>query len=225
GRGLVEPVDDLRDTNPASNGPLLGLLADTLRNSNYDLKALIRFIATSHVYGLEVEASDRNRLDTRNYSRHYRRRLRAESLLDAISSITGVADRFAASPPKSRAMDLWTLRSPSLFLDTFGRPDLNQDPPCERVADTSVVQALHLLNAPTLQRKLTSKTGRVTELEKSALGPAEICTELYLATYSRFPRPEEVESAMQRFAKTANRRHAIEDLLWALLNTPEFVFR
>ena len=104
--------------------------------------------------------NDRNVADLRNYSRHYRQRLRAEVLLDMVSDITGVPEKFEAMPPGSRAMEVWTARSQSVFLDSFGRPDPNQDPPCERTTDTTVVQALHLMNSPNLYRKVTSDDGR-----------------------------------------------------------------
>ncbi|MBX6311917.1 MAG: DUF1549 domain-containing protein, partial [Isosphaeraceae bacterium] len=123
GRGIVDPVDDLRATNPPSNGPLLDALADDFRRSGFDLKHLIRTILNSHVYGLSSEPSERNIADTRNFSRHYRQRLRAEVLLDAISDITEVPESFEAAPPGTRALAIWTHRTPSLFLDTFGRPD------------------------------------------------------------------------------------------------------
>ena len=164
GRGIVDPVDDLRATNPPSNGPLLDALADDFRRHGYDLKHLIGTILASSVYALSSEPNDRNVADTRNFSRHYRQRLRAEVLLDAISDVTGVPDTFAAAPPGSRASAIWTHRVPSLFLDTFGRPDPNQDPPCERTGDTSVVQALHLMNAPELHKKVTSDAGRAARL-------------------------------------------------------------
>src|SRR5690606_4406934 len=150
GRGLVEPVDDLRSTNPPSNGPLLDALAQHFREQKYDLKKLIKTIMTSHVYSLSSLPNKRNVSDTRNYSRHYRQRLRAEVLLDAVSDITGIPADFSAMPPGSRAMELWTVRSQSIFLDSFGRPDPNQDPPCERTSETTVVQALHLMNSPRL---------------------------------------------------------------------------
>jgi len=160
GRGIVDPVDDLRATNPPSNGPLLDGLAEDFRRHGFDLKHLIRTIMTSSAYGLRSEPNDRNVADTRNFSRHYRQRLRAEVLLDAITDVTGVPDSFDASPPRSRSTEIWTHRVQSLFLDTFGRPDPNQDPPCERTPDSAVVQALHLMNAPGLHRKISSDDGR-----------------------------------------------------------------
>jgi hypothetical protein len=226
GRGLVEPVDDLRSTNPATNEALLGDLARGFREGGYDLKQLVRSIATSYVYGLSSLPNERNIADTSNYSRHYRQRVRAESLLDATVAITGVPEAFDAMPAESRAVQIWTHRINSLFLDTFGRPDRNQDPPCERTTDTSMVQALHLMNDETLSQKVTSDEGRAAALAKSDKSPDEIATELYLAVYSRYPDDEELELARALFQpEGANRRECVEDLMWALMNTPEFAFK
>ncbi len=224
GRGLVDPVDDLRASNPASNGPLLDALADHFRGAGYDLKKLQRLIMTSYVYGLGSLPGDRNVADTRNFSRHYRQRLRAEVLLDAASDITGMAENFAAMPIGARAVELWTVRSQSVFLDSFGRPDPNQDPPCERTSDTSVVQVLHLMNSPKLHAKVTGDGGRAALLAASKKTPAEIVEELYLLVYSRFPTGSEQRIGEDVFSGVPRRR-ATEDLLWALLNSPEFMFK
>lgn len=226
GRGLVEPVDDLRATNPPTNTALLKALGDHFRQQKFDIKQLIRTITTSYVYGLSSEPTERNVSDTRNYSRHYRQRLRAETMFDAACDITQVPENFEATPPGSRSTVIWTTRVDSLFLDSFGRPDPNQDPPCERTSDTTVVQALHLMNSPGLHRKLTAEKGRVTDLAASDKTPAAIVEELYLLVYSRLPSPEEAQVAQAVFAQAnVTRRQAIEDLLWALMNTPEFVFK
>jgi len=226
GRGFVEPVDDLRATNPPTNGPLLDALAADFRKQGYDLKKLIRRIATSHVYGLSSLPGERNVTDTRYYSRHLRRRLRAEALLDSVSAITQVPETYAAMPPDSQARQVWTHRIPSLFLDAFGRPDPNQDPPCERTGETTVVQVLHLMNSENLYRKVTSDKGRVAKLAGSKRTPRQIAQELYLLVYSRYPIEDEQKIAAAVFAKKGtSRRQATEDLLWALLNTPEFVFK
>ncbi len=225
GRGIVDPVDDLRATNPASNPELLNALAEDFRKNGYDLKKLIRTVMLSHAYGISTTPNERNGSDLRNYSRHYRQRLRAEVLLDMVSDITGVPERFDAMPPGSRAMEVWTARSGSVFLDSFGRPDPNQDPPCERTSDTTVVQALHLMNSPSLYSKVTSDSGRCAELAKSSRSPGELVDELYLLAYCRLPTEAERANAVKRFeAKGATRRTACEDLLWAMINTPEFVF-
>lgn len=226
GIGLVEPVDDLRATNPASNGPLLEALGEDFASHGFDLKHLIRTIATSHAYGLSSLPTDGNAVDTRNYSRHYRQRLRGEVLLDSVSQLTGIPEDFEAMPPEALAKSIWTHRVDSLFLDAFGRPDPNQDPPCERTSDTTMVQALHLMNAQNLYGKITSDDSVCAGLAQSELSPAEIVTELYLSTYSRFPREEELQIGVGLYEnEMSNRRTATEDLLWALLNTPEFVFK
>ena len=225
GRGIVDPVDDLRATNPPSNPALLDALARDFRKNKCDLNALIRSICLSHTYGLSTTPNDRNQADLRNYSRHYRQRLRAEVLLDMVSDITGVPEKFDAMPAGSRAIEVWTARSGSVFLDSFGRPDPNQDPPCERTTDTTVVQALHLMNSPNLYKKVTSDDGRCATLAKTTKTNAELVDELYLLAYSRNPTDTERAAAVKRFDKKgATRRSATEDLMWALINTPEFVF-
>lgn len=226
GRGLVEPVDDLRATNPASNTPLLEALAAEFRKQRYDLQQLIRTICTSQLYGLSATPVERNVSDTRNYSRHYRVRVRAEVLLDAVTDITGLGDSFAATPAGSRANEIWTTRIGSVFLDTFGRPNPNQDPPCERTADATVTQTLHLMNAPQLHQKVTADNGRAAKLAAGNKTPDQITDEIYLLVYSRFPTAEEQEIGRHVFAeKDVTRRQAAEDLMWALINTPEFIFR
>jgi hypothetical protein len=225
GRGLTEPVDDLRATNPPSNPALLEALATDFREQRYDLKKLIRRIMTSHVYGLSSEAHERNVSDTRNYSRHYRTRLRAEVLLDAVCDVTGAPESFDGMPEGTRSMEIWTHRVDSLFLDAFGRPDANQDPPYERLPDSTIVQALHLMNAPDLHKKITDDGGRAVKLAASDLSPEAIVEELYLLVYNRLPAADERQAVTAVFAAEPNRRQATEDLMWALLNTPEFIFK
>lgn len=225
GRGLVEPVDDLRITNPSSNEELLSALAEDFANNGFDLKHLLRTIATSYVYALSSLPNEQNVTDTRNYSRHYRQQLRAEVLYDAVRDCLEGEVRFDAMPAGARASQLWTHRIDSLFLDTFGRPDENQDPPCERISDGSVTQSLHLMNSPELFGMASRNEGRAARLAASSLSVDEVIRELYLAAYCRFPQDEELEIGRQHFAVTGDRRQATEDLLWALLNTPEFFFK
>lgn len=226
GRGIVEPVDDLRATNPPTNGPLLEALAKNFQAADFDLKQLIRLIATSHVYGLSSLPTPQNVGDRQNYSRHYRTRLRAEVLSGAVDDITGVRNQFDAMPAESRSNQLWTTRVDSVFLDTFGRPNPNQDPPCERSPDATVTQILHLMNSPALHAKITSDAGNAARLANSDLTPEQIVSEIYLLVYSRFPDEEELKIGVSLFAgEDASRRRATEDLMWALLNTPEFGFQ
>ncbi|MEX0820357.1 MAG: DUF1549 and DUF1553 domain-containing protein [Pirellulaceae bacterium] len=228
GRGLVVPVDDLRATNPPSNGPLLAALANDFRDKQFNLKEVLRTITSSYVYALSSTPTERNVADTQNYSRHYRQRLRAEVMLDAIADITDIPNTFAAMPPGSRAKEIWTHRVSSLFLDTFGRPDPNQDPPCERLEDATVTQALHMMNATELHSRVTSDKSRAAQLAASDKTPEQIVEELYLLVYARFPDSDEREFGNKLFAAAtdqAGRKQATEDLLWALLNTPEFLFK
>lgn len=226
GRGLTDPVDDLRVTNPPSNGPLLKALANEFRAQKFDLKQLIGTIASSYVYGLSSEATPGNTRDTRNYSRHYRVRLRAEVLADAVADITGVRDTYSAMPAGSRANQIWTTRVESVFLDTFGRPDPNLDPPCERTPDPTVTQMLHLMNAPALQAKISADNSLPAKLAASQKSPGEMIEELYLACYARFPTSEERDELARLIESSGDaKRQFLEDTLWALLNTPEFLFK
>ncbi len=224
GRGLVEPMDDMRDTNPATNEPLLEALAQDFVAHRYDVRGLIRTIATARVYGLSSQPNGDNVRDTQNYSRAYRKRLSAEVLLDAVSDATGEPESFAGMPPGTRAVQLWDQRLPSAFLDTFGRPQRKTVCQCERLADTTLGQVLHLMNAPPVNDKISSPTGRAARLAASDLSPDEIVVELYLAAFGRPPRGEESNAAHAAFtAPGATRRSAAEDVLWALLNSAEFV--
>jgi hypothetical protein len=225
-RGLVEPVDDLRATNPASNPPLLQALGEHFRDNGFSITELHRVIAKSHVYQLSSLPGETNVADTRNHSRHYRHRLRAETLLDATAAITGVPVEFQAMPPDSSARQLWTHRGDSVFLDTFGRPDPNQDPPCERIADPTVVQALHLMNSDQLRAAIRHDQGTAARLADSTADASGIASELYRRVFSREPTPEEVALVNELLTQPdANRRQVIEDLMWAMMNSAEFVIQ
>jgi WD40 repeat protein len=225
GRGIVHPVDDFRTSNPPTNGPLLDALAKDFVDHGYDLKHLVRTVMRSRAYQLSSVPNETNVGDTKNFSRHYRRRASAEVLLDAVSDVTGVREPLQGSPPDARAAAAWNYRIDSDFLDAFSRPNPSADPPCERDAGGSVVQALHLMNSNRLMVKLSSDTGRSAALAKSPRTPREIVDELYLAAYARYPSPDEAAVAAAAFAqKDATRQSATEDILWALVNSAEFVF-
>ncbi len=226
GRGLVEPVDDFRATNPATNQPLLEALGRHFRDVGFSLAELIRTITASHVYQLSSLPNERNLADTRNYSRHYRHRLRAEVLLDAVTAVTGVPRRFDAMPPGATAKQIWTHRTPSLFLDTFGRPDANQDPPCERTKDLAVVQTLHLMNSEQIIRDIHDDASTAARLAASDRDAAGVARDLYRRIYARNPTEEETALVAEVLnAPDVSRREAIEDLMWAMINTPEFIFQ
>jgi hypothetical protein len=226
GRGIVDPVDDFRATNPPANAPLLTALGIHFRDSKFSLTELIRTIANSHAYQLSSQPNETNSSDISGYSRHYRHRHRAEVLLDSLSLITGIPQDFPAMPPDSTSKQIWTHRSDSLFLDTFGRPDPNQDPPCERTADSTVVQALHLMNSEKLHSEVISDKSSFRTLADSDKSPEDLATELYRRIYSRNPAPEETQLLRELLtAEGAVRRQVLEDLAWAMLNSAEFVIQ
>lgn len=226
GRGLVDPVDDLRSTNPPTHPELLDALAKHFQASGYNVKELLRTIASSRAYATSSTPNETNAGDRLNYSRHYRQQLRAETLLDAIADVTQTPSSFSGMPPQSRATQLWTHRARSMFLDTFGRPDGNQDPPCERIPDSTVTQALHLMNDREIDSRIRSGAGRAAKLAASEASAETVVEELYLAAYSRFPTAEESAYAAQMInAAGDKRREAVEDLMWAMLNSPEFTIQ
>ncbi len=204
---------------------MIEALADHFRQVGYDNKQLLRTIFASQVYSLSSAPNETNASDYRNFSRHYRRRLRAEVLSDAVCDITEVPDNYERLPKGTRAVQLWTHRIPSDFLDTFGRPDPNQDPPCERTPDATMVQALHVMNAPEVNAKLISEKGRCHRLAQSKNSSAEIVEELYLAAFNRRPREAELKSMIEEMDKpNIDRKRMIEDILWSLMNSPEFLY-
>lgn len=225
GRGFVDPVDDFRASNPPVHEPLLDAIANDFVSHGYDLKHLIRTIMRSNLYQLSAEPNETNVGDTRHFSRAYHRRLPAEVLLDAVALATGVPEDFQGLPSKSRAIETWNHKLDSQFMDAFGRPNSSAECPCERDAQSSVVQALHLMNSTELQAKIADKGGRAARLAAGERREADIVTELYLATFNRYPTPEEQTLAARAFAAEGTQRQwAIEDILWALLNSAEFVF-
>jgi len=225
GRGVVDPVDDFRASNPPSNGPLLDWLAQDFIAHKFDLKHLMRTILRSHVYQLSSTPNETNLTDTRNYSRSYRRRLPAEVLLDAVTQVTGTSESFAGLPAGARALQTWNHKLGSDFMDAFGRPNSSAECPCDRDAKPSMVQALHMMNSTALNTKITASEGRARLLATSKASEEHIANDLYLSAYNRRPTSEELGLALKAFTvKGATRQSATEDILWALLNSAEFVF-
>ncbi len=223
GRGLVDPVDDIRSTNPPTNPQLLDALAQHFQANEYDVKSVLKLIVLSNVYSLSSTPTESNVADRLNYSRHYRHRLRAEVLLDAVADITETPNSFDGMWTEARANQVWTHRVNSMFLDTFGRPNENQDPPCERTPDSTVTQALHLMNSPEIDRRIRSDTGRAVRLANNKLPATEVVDELYLSIFSRYPSEAERSYAVGLIDSSSDkRREAIQDLMWAMLNAPEF---
>lgn len=225
GRGIVDPVDDFRASNPPTNEPLLDWLAKDFVAHKFDLKHLMRTILNSHTYQLSSTANETNVGDTKNYSRSYRRRLPAEVLLDAVMQVTATRETFNGLAEGSRALQTWNHMLSSEFMDAFGRPNSSAECPCERDAKPSMVQALHMMNSTKLNAKVTAAEGRARQLAAGKATEEDIVKELYLSAYNRRPTDEELVLAKKAFtAKDATRQSAVEDLLWALLNSAEFVF-
>jgi hypothetical protein len=223
GRGLVEPEDDLRSTNPAANEPLLDHLARTLVAERYDLKAVTQQILGSRVYQLSGVPNATNRDDEQHFSHHRARRLSAEVLLDAISAVTEAPEEFAGRPRGTRAVELWDNRLPSYFLDVFGRSERLSPCECGRTSEPTMAQCLHLMNAPEVERKVASPTGRAARLADGKRNHDEIVEELCLAALGRPPGEKERRVAEKLF-RDAPARQAAQDFLWALLNSYEFLF-
>jgi hypothetical protein len=225
GRGLVDPEDDMRLTNPACNPELLDALARQFVASGYDLRGLVRLICTSQVYQFSSEPNQHNAADKQNFSRYFPKRLPAEVLLDAIDHVTGTKTGFGGMPSPTRAVQLPDTTFGSYFLTVFGRPESSSACECERSGEASLAQSLHLLNSAEVQGKLSAGDGRAAQLAADQqLPPAEKVRRLYLLVYSREPLAEETAVALAHLEKRKDVKLALEDILWALINTKEFLF-
>jgi hypothetical protein len=224
GRGLVEPVDDARLTNPPSNPELLDALADHFVKSGFDMHELIRTIAASRTYQLSTKPNELNQRDEQNYSRALLRKLDAEVRFDMICQVTGVREKFDGVPNGPRAIQLWDSQVKHYFLTLFGRPVRATACECERADSASVSQVLHVLNSPQIHAKLDDDSGHLARLAGSQPDPGRIADELYLAFYSRLPNDEERTTIVAFVEKSSERRKAVEDVAWSLMNTVEFLF-
>ena len=232
GRGIVDPVDDFRLTNPPSHPDLLRKLARYFRSSGYDLRSLIRLIVQSNTYQRSRRPNHTNPGDGANYSRALPRSLDAEILLDMICQITGIPEVFDGKdereyggrlPAGTRAMNIVNPDlHPSRFLDIYGRPSRLAVP--ERKAGASLTQALHMLAGPTYTGKLSGKGGRIDRLLRSAASDREIVEEFYLAALSRFPTLEETGQLVEMVGARPSRKQALEDLLWGVITSREFAY-
>jgi hypothetical protein len=225
GRGLVEPVDDVRGTNPPTHPELLDALAQYTVEHHYDIRALIRLITASRVYQLSSRPNATNERDEQNYSRARFKRLGAEVLLDMVSQVTGVPECFPGAPPGTRAIQLWDSKVSHYFLKVFGRPERITACECERRQEPSVAQVLHLLNAPQMQARFSHEGGLVAKLVRREASDRALVEELYLTYYSRPPTDGERQAALEYLAQAnGRRRQAAEDLAWSLMNSLEFLF-
>ena len=223
GRGFVNPVDDFRTSNPPVHAPLLQALSEDFAKNGYNLRQLMARIMESKLYQLSSIPNESNVTDNQYFSRYYRKRLPAEVLLDAVTDITELADDLEGLPRGARAIETWNFKINSEFLDAFDRPNSSSDPPCERVNQPSVVQSLHMMHSEKLQSKLASKTGWIEELTSSGLSNDSTVNEVYLKLFSRYPTDAERSIAVSALLGK-NPREGLEDLVWALLNSAEFVF-
>jgi hypothetical protein len=225
GTGIVEPVDDVRATNPPSNLELLDALAKFAIDNKYDVKKLIAAIAASRVYQTSSRPNETNEKDERNFSRGLFKRPDAEVLLDMVCQATGVPEKFTGSPTATRAVQLWDSKARHEFLKLFGRPVRATACECERTKEPSVAQVLNLLNSPDVQAKLSHESGTVARLVREQKDDAKLVQELYLVFFSRLPTKDESSIAVEHLRKRAStRREAAEDLAWAMLNSTEFLF-
>ena len=237
-RGLIEPEDDIRDTNPPTNPELLAALEKHFIESGYDLKSLVRVITQSNAYQLSSTPNQYNIADRQNYSRYYPRRMQAEMLLDAIDALTESKTDFPNLPTGTRAIALpdnsYNRASP--FLKVFGRPESESVCECERVQSSSLAQSLHLINAGDVKAKLNQPNGRAERLSKDERSAEDKVRELYRVAFAREPRADELQIAIEYLAEVRtdaagnkldaaqSSRQNMQDLIWALINTKEFLF-
>jgi hypothetical protein len=224
GVGLVEPVDDLRATNPASNPVLWKHLNREFVGSGFDLKHLMRVVMNSRTYQLDSATRPGNRDDSRYYSHYCARRLPAEVLADALCTATGVPDQFPGYPLGLRAIQLPDPSVKSSFLALFGRSDRVTACACERASDVTMVHTLHLLNGDDVARKIESPDGTLARLLKEKSPPSAILDELFLAAFGREPNAEERSRIAAAAKGKPLNESVLRDLFWALLNSKEFVF-
>ncbi len=225
GHGIIDPVDDIRASNPPSNPRLLAALTKDFSDSNFDLRHLIRVIVSSRTYQLSFQPNEWNADDEVNFSRALPRRLSAEELFDSVNAAAGTKVKMKELPEESKAQDF---PDPHVgqggFLDVFGRPERQTSCECERRSDVSLVQALNLLNGSTIADAIADSGGRVAKLMLSGKTDRQIVEELYLSSLNRMPATSELDYAQTYLSKGGSRAERAQDLLWALLNSNGFLF-
>ncbi|MCH2376430.1 MAG: DUF1549 and DUF1553 domain-containing protein, partial [Planctomycetes bacterium] len=217
GRGLVDPVDDVRATNPPSNPELLDALATHLIEQKFDIQALIRTITSSAVYQRSSRPNETNARDEQNYSRALLKQMDAEVLLDAVSQVTGVAEHFDGVSSGQRAIELWDSQVLHYFLGLFGRPIRKSACECERMSEPSVAQVLHLMNSPKIHNKLTHDDGTIARMNRAYPSDKTLIDELYLTFFSRYPTTDEKRVAVSHLENSGgdgidSRRDALVDV-------------
>jgi hypothetical protein len=226
GRGIVQEVDDLRDTNPPSNPELLDALAGGFIRSKYDVKALIRQLLVSRVYQLSSDPTEHNKTDQQNFARYYARRMPSEVFHDAVNQVCASRQEFTGMPRSARAVDLPHENFGSYFLDVFDRPKRVTVCECERSSSATLAQVLLLSNSDEMENKIAAGEGRVARMLKEKMAPAAMVDELFLAARGRLPVAAEKDRALAHLAgaKKNEESKVVEDLLWALVNSREFLF-
>jgi hypothetical protein len=241
GRGLVEPIDDFRATNPAVNPELLDALAEDFVDGGFDVRRLVRTIMNSRTYQLSAEPNETNADDEINFSRAIVKRLPAEQLLDALTAVVGGEHKLFDSEPGTRAGKVAgvgafqrrakgerrrnTASDSEKFLKLFGKPPRLLTCECERATDATLSQAFQLLSGPTIHRMLSKTDNKLTRLLASSESPAEIIDELYWSALSRAPADEERTTFVRHIEQAADWRAALEDITWGVVNSKEFLLR
>jgi hypothetical protein len=225
GRGIVDPVDDFRDSNPSANDELLDALAKDFVAHKFDIKYLIKTIMASRTYQLSSQTNDFNKDDNKYFSHAVTKLLTAEQLLDAICTVTEVPEKFPGMPAGTRAVQLPDGAPDHPFLKTFGQPARELACECEREGDSNLAQALQLINGATVNEKMRSPSNRISRLLTAKKTDDEILMELALATVSRPPTEKETKLFLAHLAKATDKRKAWEDVQWTFINLKEFLFR
>lgn len=223
GIGIIEPVDDVRISNPASNAPLLAELSKRFTESNYDFKGLVRDICRSEAYQRSTQTNPSNELDERNFAHQTLRRIKAESMLDVISQVTNTKDKFRGLPLGARATQIADGATTDYFLTTFGRATRETACSCEVKMEPTLSQALHLLNGETTNIKI-QQGGLIAQWQQQGLTPPQIVEKLYVRCLSRKPTAEEQAALAPLFAEGQDVKRSLEDVFWSLLNSREFIF-
>ncbi len=225
GRGIIEPVDDIRTSNPPSNPDLLDALTKDFVDSGFDMKHIMKTLARSRTYQQSIKTNKWNKEDTINFSHATARRLTAEQLLDAIGVATGSQPKFQGVPKNFRAVQLPDSGvKDDGFLKLFGRPERESSCECERTTDVSLAHAMNLINGPTVANAIIDPNGRIAKLLKDNKDDRVLVEELYLATFARLPQENEYTTAVEHLAKAESKEEGAQDLLWALINSPAFLF-
>ena len=225
GRGIVDPVDDFRDSNPSANDDLLDALAKDFVANKFDAKHLIRTVMNSRTYQLSAQTNEFNKDDNKYFSHAVTKLLTAEQLFDALCQVTEVPEKFAGHPLGTRSVQLPDGETNHPFLKTFGQPARELACECEREGDSNLAQALQLINGPAVNDRLRNPTNRIGKLIAAKKADKEILSELFLVTLSRTPNVTEESAMLGHVSAAVDRRRAWEDVHWALINSKEFLFR